>query len=70
MHVLMSLAVLLGEAGSFGGEAGANEGAPGPDEGFRRSLELPELAYPGIAAGIFLLLLLVVFAFRSTSKRH
>ncbi len=70
MHVMVSLAILLGEAGSFGGEAGGNEGGPGADEGFRRSIELPELAYPAIAAGIFVFLLLVTFAFRSTRKRH
>ena len=68
--VLAAAPVLASNAGTDAGSTTGQGGGPGTDEGFGQPLELPELAYPAIAAGVFLALLLVTFAFRSSSKRH
>jgi len=71
VYAVLSIAlILLNEAGSFEGSAGRQEGTPGADNGFRIANDLPTLAYPGIAALIFLVLLLVTFSFRNVNKRH
>ena len=68
LYALMS--VLTSNAGTDAGGTTEQGGSPGTDEGFTRALELPEIAYPIIAASLLLGLLLVTFAFRSVGKRH
>ena len=68
--VLAAAPVLASNAGTDAGSTTGQGGGPGTDEGFGQPIELPDLAYPAIAAGVFVVLLLVTFAFRSTSKRH
>ena len=68
--VLAAAPVLASNAGTDAGSTTGQGGGPGTDEGFGQPVELPDLAYPAIAAGVLLFLLLVTFAFRSTHKRH
>lgn len=73
MYVLLTLATIAaivanttGDVSGFGGD----EAIAGGDQGFRTLLDLPTLAYPAIAAVVFVAMLLVTLAFRSTNKRH
>ncbi len=68
--VLAAAPVLASNAGTDAGSTTGQGGTPGTDEGFGQPIELPDLAYPAIAAAVLLALLLVTFAFRSTHKRH